>query len=41
MFAGFCQEPIEQILGSFVIKDVQIEYKDFDDVDFDALREAT
>ena len=32
---------MEQILGSFIIKNVRIEYEDFDDFDFNALREAT
>ena len=32
---------MKQILGSFVIKNVQIEHEDFDNFDFDALQEAT
>ena len=32
---------MEQILGSFIIKNVRIEYEDFDDFDFNAFWEAT
>ena len=32
---------MKQILGSFIIKNVQIEWEDFDDVDFEAFGEAT